>query len=583
MPFAAPRRLAASSLIFALMTSAAFAQTIAEVARQDTVIFENVEGRVAIPGNMNPYIAGQNLDSGVWQATQESLFVNNLESGELEPWLAESASFNADSTQLTIKLRPGIKWSDGVPFTSADVAFTIDMLKANAGLAYSADMNSWVASVATPDDLTVVIDLTKPNPRFVMNYFGVRIFAAMVIAPKHVWEGVDPLTFTNYDLDKGWPLGTGPYRLVRSTETETVFDRRDDWWAAETGFHALPEPLRAIWTGVGTEDARAAMAVNNQLDAMWVMSRSTFEIAHQRNAGIVGWTADVPYAYLDACPRMLYLNDAAAPFDQVAVRKALNNAINREQIAQIAFEGMTEPSGSLFPPYARLAAFLERNAPLFAADPVIDFNLDKSAALMTGAGFTRGDDGLWRGADGQTISFTMITPAGEADMLKMGPVIAAQLKAAGFDASFRPVEQSVYYTDVSTGTATAYIRGVCGSVTDPYDSFDLFHGRRAAPIGQPADGPFASRFANPEFDAAVDAMATMSPDDPAYAALADTALKVWTENLPAIPLVQARLLTPFNTTYWTNWPTAENNYFQPGHWWLSGDQILINLKHAAAQ
>lgn len=577
------RLMTTATLFLSLLATTAMAQTIAEVPRKETVIFENVEGRVAIPGNMNPYIAGQNLDSGVWQATQESLFYNNLESGRIEPWLAESATYNADATSVTIKLRPGVTWSDGVAFTSADVAFTIEMLKAHPGLSYAADMSAWVTSVETPDPATVVINLTKSNPRFIVNYFSVRIFAALVIAPKHVWEGVDPMTFTNYDLDKGWPLGTGPYRLVRSTETETVFDRRDDWWAARTGFHALPAPKRAIWTGVGTEDARAAMAVNGDLDAIWVLSRSTFEIAKQRNGAIAGWTDEPPYAYLDACPRMLYLNTAAKPFDDLKVRRALNHAINREQIAAIAFEGMTEPSGSLFPPYAKLKAFLDRNAALFDAHPVIDHDLAKSEALMTEAGFTKNGDGIWTGGAGQPISFTMITPTGEADMLKMGNVIAAQLRAAGFDANFKPVEMSVYYTDVSTGTATVYIRGVCGSVTDPYDSFDLFHGRRAAPIGEAADGPFASRFKNADFDATLDTMAVTSPDDPAYDGLADKALRIWTEELPAIPLVQARLLTPFSNANWTNWPTARNNYFQPGHWWLSGSQILINLKPAEAK
>lgn len=573
--------LTTGSLLVLLAAIPSYAQTLDEVARNETVVFENVEGRVAIPGNMNPYISGQNLDSGVWQATQESLFYNNLETGVLEPWLAESVAYNADSTELTIKLRPGVTWSDGVAFTAADVVFTIDMLKANAGLSYSSDMNHWVKGVTAPDDQTVVITLTQPNPRFVVNYFGVRIFAAMVIAPKHVWENVDPLTFTNYDLEKGWPLGTGPYRLVRSTETETVFDRRDDWWAAATGFHALPAPKRAIWTGVGTEDARAAMAVNGDLDAIWVLSRSSFEIAKQRNPAIEGWTEAAPYAYLDACPRMLYINNAAKPFDDVRVRKALNHAINREQIAMIAFEGMTEASGSIFPPYAKLAELLERNAGLFEQSPVIDYDLAGTDALMTEAGFVKNGEGLWTDAGGAPVSFTIITPTGEADMLKMGNVIVAQLRAAGFDASFKPVEMSVYFTDVSTGTANVYIRGVCGSVADPYDSFDLFHGRRAAPIGEAADGPFATRFANAEFDAVVDQMAVTSPDDPAYDGLADDALRIWTEELPAIPLVQARLLTPFSTQYWTNWPTAENAYFQPGHWWLSGSQILINLQPAA--
>ena len=58
-----------------------------------------------------------------------------------------------------------------------------------------------------------------------------------------------------------------------------------------------------------------------------------------------------------------------------------------------------------------------------------------------------------------------------------------------------------------------------------------------------------------------------------------------TDDLPVIPLVQARLLTPFNTTYWTNFPTAENPYIHPGHWWVTGNYIIhqVHAGRAVAQ
>jgi peptide/nickel transport system substrate-binding protein len=76
-------------------------------------------------------------------------------------------------------------------------------------------------------------------------------------------------------------------------------------------------------------------------------------------------------------------------------------------------------------------------------------------------------------------------------------------------------------------------------------------------------------------------MARLPATDPAFTSAADTALRVFSQELPAIPLVQARLLTPFNTKYWSNWPTADNNYIQPGHWWVTGAQLLINVKPAS--
>jgi peptide/nickel transport system substrate-binding protein len=81
-----------------------------ELPRNETVIFENIDGRVAVPDNFNPYISGQYLDWGFWQANQESLFYENLETGKNDPWIAESATFNADNTEVTIKIRNGVTW-----------------------------------------------------------------------------------------------------------------------------------------------------------------------------------------------------------------------------------------------------------------------------------------------------------------------------------------------------------------------------------------------------------------------------------------------------------------------------------------
>ena len=137
-------------MLVALAPSRAAPQALPTVPRNRTLILENIDGRVPVPGNMNPYVAGQFLEWGMWQATQESLFYYNLETGRLDPWLARSSRYSDDGRTVTIELQPGVRWSDGVPFTADDVAFTIEMLKKNLGLQYSFDMDSWVESVRLP-------------------------------------------------------------------------------------------------------------------------------------------------------------------------------------------------------------------------------------------------------------------------------------------------------------------------------------------------------------------------------------------------------------------------------------------------
>lgn len=551
-----------------------------EVPREQTVIFETIDGRVAVPENMNPFLANQYPDWGMWQANQESLFYLNFETGELVPWQAESYAYNADYTELTIVLRKDVKWSDGEPFTADDVVFTINMLKDHPELQYSGDMTQWVKDVQAKDPQTVVFTLTSANPRFLVTYFCVRIWETLLIAPKHIWDGQDPVKFTNYDLAKGWPVGTGPYKLVRSTETETVWDLRENWWAAESGLHAMPIPKRAIWVGVGTEEVRAAKMVNNELDAGWIFGRSTFETAVQRNPNIVGWTKELPYAYLDACPRFLTLNNGIAPFDNVDVRWAVNDAINRDELVAIAYEGMTDPAETLYPTYPKLQEFIDRNAALFKENPILVSDPAKSAERMTKAGFTKDGDGFWVGKDGNRVKFTIEIQSSEADKVKMGPVLVDQLTKAGFEVDFQALESAVIYDDTSKGKAQAWMSDVCASVTDPWNTFDRFHSRNYTPIGTEGMVNPAARYKSAELDKLIDEMAVLPPEDPKFDEIADKAMAIWVRDLPVIPLLQARLLTPFNNTYWINWPTSDNNYYQPGHWWVTGGQILINIKPA---
>lgn len=558
------------------------ASGFAEVPRERTVILENIGGRVAVPDNMNPYIAGQYLDFGAYQVIYESLFYYNYESGELIPWLATGFSFDDDYRTLTVDLRDGVTWSDGESFTSDDVVYTINMLKAHPQLQYGADMKQWVADVSAPDDRTVVLSLTDPNPRFVNTYFSVNVADTVLILPRHIWEGQDPATFSNFDLGKGWPVGTGPYRLVRSTETETVFDRLDNWWGSKTGFHAQPAPERAIWVGVASEDVRAAKAAANEFDAMWIFGRGSFEAARSRNPNLVAWTDDLPYAYLDPCARSLNINNGAAPFDSRDVRWAVSSAINREEVAAIAFEGMTEPAATVFPTYAPLQAFLDRNKSLFEQYPTTAFDPARTSEIMSSQGYSEDGEGFWVGRDGARVTFTINVSSGETDQVKMAPVIVDQLRNAGFEVDIQTLERAQYFDARVRGVYQMDLGGPCGSVRDPYRTFSFFHGRWVTPIGESAADPaLASRFANAEFDQLVDQMAVTDPDDPAFAPLADQALEIWVRELPAIPLLQARLLTPFNNSYWTNWPTSSNNYIHPGHWWVTGNQILLNIQPTA--
>src|SRR5690606_6404095 len=129
--------------------------------------------------------------------------------------------------------------------------------------------------------------------------------------------------------------------------------------------------------------------------------------------------------------------------------------------------------------------------------------------------------------------------------LKVAPILVAQLRAAGFDASSRPVENAVFYSDVSLGRAAAWIGATCGSVQDPYASLDYFTSSNSAEIGKAAPVETTARFENAAYDAAVAKMSMLPNDASGFQAAADEAFGILAEEMPVVPLVEARLLTPF--------------------------------------
>ena len=177
---------------------------LANVPRERTLIWGFEGGPVTPPDNSNPYQPTQRNSYGMHQVMIESLYYLNYENGKSIPWLAESHAFNDKNDEVTVKLRKGVTWSDGKPFTSKDVVFTINMLKdAAPKLTYSNEMKKWVKEVKATDDNTAVFSLAETYPRFILDYFSVHIWGAVRFVPEHIWKGQDPTTFTFNDLGKG--------------------------------------------------------------------------------------------------------------------------------------------------------------------------------------------------------------------------------------------------------------------------------------------------------------------------------------------------------------------------------------------
>ena len=153
-------------------------------------------------------------------------------------------------------------------------------------------------------------------------------------------------------------------------------------------------------------------------------------------------------------------------------------------------------------------------------------------------------------------------------------MLVAQLKRAGFDASFRMT--SDVYTRMTQGMARSFMFGNGGSVRDPYFTLRLYHSRFVRPTSTAAE--IFWRWQNEEYDRIVDQMGQTAPDDPQLLSLFRQAMEIWIEELPSIPLVQWYHRIPHNETYWTNWPTAANPYINSAYWHTSFLLVLLGLE-----
>jgi peptide/nickel transport system substrate-binding protein len=553
-----------------------------EVTRERTLIIAN-EVWSDTPDNLNPLVGGA-LDAGLHQVMMESLFYTNYETGELIPWLAEDYEVSEDGLEATVYLRKGVTWSDGEPFTAADVVFSVNLLREYApDMRGSSAMREWVDEVTAVDDHTVRFTLTKPGQRFILNYFAVKIHGADGrIVPKHIWEDIeDPLTFTNYDPEQGWPVFTGPYRLVeiRGGGTEMVYDRREDWWGAETGFKVLPAPERIIWVFRGSEEARAASIMADEVDALTQLALGIFESTHNQDPSVIAWTNERPYGWVDPCPHYLSINTQREPWNDPEMRVGLMHAFSPARYSALKQEGVSTPARFLFPSYPPLEDLLDQNQDVLEE---YGFDPDKSAAIFESKGYTKGNDGIFVSEDGDRLQLDLVLLNPET----WGPstVAAAAFTQvfgdSGVEVVINALNWGAWGEAFSTGDFGATLHWSCGSVVDPYSTLANWLAENAAPEGEPAQGGNSARWANEEFSASVNEIGTLSPEDPRVDELFGQALEIFMSEAPGIPLEQQYRAVPFNTTYWTNWPTAENNYFMPVDWWQSFLMIVMEIEPA---
>lgn len=548
---------------------------VVEVPREETLIAvrSRVQGKFTDDQIWNPFLPQGEHQLGSHMMYEPLAYYSAFEDKTIM-WLAEGIEYADDYKTLTVTTRPNVTWSDGEPFSAEDVAYTFNMLvEVGSAVKWGADVQQFLDSAEATDPNTVVFHFKVPAPRF-FDFVAYKFDIGVYIVPKHIFEGQDWATFTHWDLEKGWPVTTGPWRVVYSGPEQKVLDRADDWWGVEAGVGQLPAPKRFVYLPDPGEQGLVSGIIANQYDIDTGIQPTSFATVFSGNPNVTTWTGtETPYGNVDWWPHSLYVNNSVAPFDDKNVRWAISYYLDRQQIIDIAWLGASSPSTLFVPDYPPLRPFVEAVQPLIDEHPYLEYNPAKGDELLTAKGWTKNGDGMWQDETGAPVSFDIMS---FFDFTSVGPVVVEQLRRAGIEAAYS--EPPNFFDRFYAGDYTTALFGHGGSYSsDVYYSLRLYQtASTKIPGGHLVN---FSRWHNEEYDKLVDELYGISPTEmDRVMDIWTKCMEIWIPDYPDIQISQGLHRLPMNTTYWSNWPTAENPYVNPAHWHLTWPYVVHQLQ-----
>ncbi len=365
-------------------------------------------GELVIVSNENPRHLNPAVQSGMGTAMPGTqLFASPLridENWDLHPYLAESWAWSDDGLSLTLNLVSNAKFHDGMPVTSADVAFSILTIKANHPFQ---TMFAPVSAVDTPDATTAIIRLSQPHPALMLALTG----ALCPILPQHVYgDGQDLPTHPANNA----PIGSGPFKLASYTPGQQIeLERFDDFF-----IEGRPHLDRIIFRLVPDAASVTLSMESGDADLSIISDASSIT----RLTAVDGLTV-TPHGFEGIGPiQWLAFNTRVAPLDDVRVRHAIAYAMDRDFILNALLRGIAADQRG---PIIQTSPFYNPDMPSYHLD------LDRANALLDEAGHPRGADG---------IRFSMMMesiPGRDSAMGNVPEYLRSQLREVGIDVEIR--------------------------------------------------------------------------------------------------------------------------------------------------
>ena len=499
--------------------------------------------------DFNPYNGSVNGQS--FGALYEPLVYDNLLNDKKTPWLASDYQWSTDKKTLTFTIRSGVKWTDGQPFTAADVVFSFALLKQHP----EADLQSdWqvIQSVIQQGDDKVAFTF---NQSAVPNFY--QIAGQTAIVPQHIWSAFkDPAAQVVKD-----PVGTGPFTMSACTGQNITYKRNPNYW--QKGLPYLDTVNYPAF--LDNDPANAFLAAGQaQWGGQFIPNIDTYYVAKDPKNN--------HYWFPPIDNINVWFNTTLAPLNNKAVRQAIAYSIDRPSVSQKGEFGYEPPgnqTGVLSPTFD---SWIDKAQ----ADTYgYKFDVAKAQGLLQQAGFTKGSSGIFQDSSGKKLSLSIINIAGYTDWVASVQVIQDNLKQVGIELKPVNLEATAYFDKLFTGNfELAY-----GSVnTSPgpspyYELRNTLHSATTAAIGQTAAGDYG-RYKNPALDALFDQYGGTT--DPAKQHdLIKQVEKIMLEDVPVIPVTEGVAWYQYSTKDFAGWPTKDDPFAAPAPWNLPDWEVTL--------
>jgi peptide/nickel transport system substrate-binding protein len=503
-----------------------------------------IVARRAEPKTLNPLIALDVVSREIIGLLNSDLIHIDRCSFETVPALAARWTISQDRRHYSLHLRQGVRFSDGYPFDADDVLFTFQVNLDERVHSQQRDLlivGGKPISARKIDNYTVEFDLATPYP------VVERLFDGIEILPKHLLEK----SYLAGKLDNEWGVttgrgqiaGLGPFQIKEYVPGERLtLDRNPYYWKTDSKSQRLPDLDEIAFVFTGTEDGQVLRLLSGETDLLDGLSAESFDSLRdqqeQRGFQLHDLGPSLEYTYLllnqnDLSSRALpSIQRKQAWFRQVAFRRAISAAIDREAIVRLVYRGRAAP----------LWAHVTEGNKVWVNRRLAHAgrSLETSRDFLRMAGFRWNSEGKLVDSSSQQVHFSILTSAGNLQRNEIATLICDDLKQLGIAASvvsleFRAMMDRVF----NTYEYEAAIMTLASGDTDPNSEMNVWTTGGSAHVWN-LSGP-----AGPEWEREIDRLMRrqlVAQQFTERKGLYDRIQQLVADDLPIICLVSPHLL-----------------------------------------